>query len=584
MTVKPGDSSRLNKVYGISTMVTGTTEELTAFNKPLPSGTAVYNSDTRELKISDGTHAPSTLVDHVHNAYAPRVHSHLYGTNIPWHVANPKLWLTDDLANHPELVALDGSELTDEEGQDLALVYPGSTLITPKIESMQGGGFANGLLKLSVSSAIGDYYGSNIFNDEITLSNFANSRDQWLTGATDLDAEQTVTIEFTGAWTYRPTSYMIVPAAGTSELIYARRPTPKHWVIEGLKDDAWNTISEVTDYTDWLPFTAREFKIEGLEVYTKIRLRIIEWNAGDEISEDTTVTTSLYTGLRRFWVFGRKTDTFHLPNIESPHPSFSWVVPRTPFNTGLKHEDVGDIGTTAVAAINLPSYRLPTDGRQVHQEVYSLLHAAIGFTYDPEYTPDSATTSSGVVDPAGSWTVDGYDPDVAAFVEYAITEDTLLSSYTIKLSETQAHPSTWTVEVQKADGTWMTCDSHEDVSIEDFNNVGGTFHLMNLKDVDYTDPVTKMRLNILAWHEERSALGYESITFYAHPKGLFYLPNVSLSNMTTYIVANNTADDVSADVIQRLQQNVIELAQSLSDLQNQVTEHDVTIPKPEDDA
>ena len=47
-----------------------------------------------------------------------------------WFVGNPRLWWKDDLKNHPELVALDGSYIDGKLAKNLRKVYPYGELIS----------------------------------------------------------------------------------------------------------------------------------------------------------------------------------------------------------------------------------------------------------------------------------------------------------------------------------------------------------------------------------------------------------------------------------------------------------------------
>ena len=355
MSIIPGNRNHLNNIKGVSQIMQASSDLLAQIGRPFPSGVPIYNTDTRKLAISDGISIPSALEDHQHAAYAPRVHSHMFGTNIPWYVSNPKLWYTDDLKNHPELIPLDGSELTDEEATELSKIYPGSKILTEKVNNLTKSGYENNFMTATVDTSKGYYFGSNLFNDPLDLTNFQKTTDQWLTGDTELESEHTVTISFKGGHSYRITSYWLMPAAGLANTVYTKRPTPKSWVLEGsVNGSDYVTIHSVNNYNDWTPLTYQVFETTGTESYSYLRLRITAWNAGDAVSEDTTVTTSLYSGLRRFYVFGRKPNTFNLPVLKSPSDEFTWVVPRSSLNTGLKHEDVGDIGQTASMTEILP--------------------------------------------------------------------------------------------------------------------------------------------------------------------------------------------------------------------------------------
>lgn len=572
MTTK-GNKYKINKVSGVTGLLYGSQDAINTYGRILDKGVPIYNTDTREFKIGDGETAISALKDHVHKAYAPVVHSHLFGTNIPWHQANPKLWYRDDLVNHPELIALDGSELTDEEAEGLSTVYPGSKLLTETVRNLTANGYENNFVSMKVDVSTGDYFGANLFNDEIDLTNFSKSTDQWLTGSTDLSTEHSVTITFKGGYVYRPTEYWMIPAAGTATQLYATRPTPKDWVLEGsVNGSAWVKIDERTNYTDWEPFSVRTFKISSLEEYSYLRLRITAWNAGDDLTEDFAETESLFTGLRRLWIFGRKPNTFSVPNIPSPSDEFVWVVPKKALNTGLKHEDVGDIGYTALPQDKLPLYRLPADGTAHKISEYELLYSAIGHEHDPEI-PYEATTSTGTVDT--SWDMGTDDYSIAGYVTFQ-TGETMVSGYTWDATG-YASPNTWTLEAKTdSDTDWTTLQSFTDVSAEDFQATNGVFSLDTItEEKNYT----QYRLNVVEWNIDNDSFGYAKFTLHGHPANNFYVPRVESPGLTAYIVARNTADDVSADVIQRLQQNIVDLSNALTSLQNQVNNLDTSIKK-----
>lgn len=582
MSIKPGNRNRLNHVTAVVQVLHGSDDEIRSVNRALPKGTPIFNTSDSSLKISDGITFPRSLSDHKHTAYAPVAHGHLFGANIPWHLGNPKLWYADDLVNHPELVPLDGRTLSDADAASLSKVYPGTKLVTPEITTANGTGGENSELVMSVDIFKGDYFGKNIFNDVLTQASVVDTLDQWLTGDTDLNKEHSITVNFKGNLTYRITEYWMIPASSTGTLIAAHRPTPNSWVLEGSnEDDVWATIDSVEGYTDWEIFTHRRFTTSDMHDYAKIRLRITKWNAGDDVTEDFETTTSLYTGLKRLWIFGRQPNSFNLPEVPSPHPDYVWVVPKDDLNTGLKHEDVGDIGVSAVLPDLLPSYRVPTDGRQLKQENYPELYAAIGHNCAVPVAA-ALTTNNGSINNTGAWTKDDSDPIIAAYVEISFAIDNpVISSYQITLGEDHATPASWILEAANGDD-WVTIQSFSDVTPEEFQAVNGTFRI----DTDFESTTeiatfTKYRLNFVLWNEDGTSLGTDSITFCAHTKGNFQVPTYTAENgVTTYIVAMNTADDVSADIIQRLQKNVIDLSNAVASLQQQITDRDETIDKP----
>lgn len=566
----PGKAGILNKLKGLSSVVMATTAEINAAGHALPKGVLIYNTDTGELKVNDGVLAPDQLSDHKHPyTYAPLIHSHMFGTNQPWLVTNPKLWYRDDLVNHPELVPLEGGDTSSDQATELAKYLPGTRLLTNPTPTMSGSGFENNELTLSVDTSAGDYLGGRLFNEELTISNFAQLADQWLTGDTGLTGEHTVTVQFKNGRTYRPASYWIIPAAGVSEKVMLLRPTPKNWVFEGDPGDGkWETIDQQTNVTTgWEACTLRTFEVSTTKAYSGLRLRITEWNAGEE--------EGLETGLRRLWIFGRKPGVFSLPDIPSPHPDYVWVIPYANINTGLKHEDIGDIGTTGIPSNLLPAYRLPTKGQKVAITDYEELFAVIGNQYSPTVTPSAITPSEGEMSGA-AWNAGFAETDAVAYVDFTVAAG-MLSAYTLDISGYR-HPLSWTVEAKTSTGSFVTLQSFTDVDPTDFDTAGGHFSIdTTIDDGDYTT----IRINFLEWEESSDPIGFAGCNLQMRTSGQFYLPNITTEGATTtYIVARNTADDVSADIIQRLQQNVIDLANDLAALQNQVNNLDESIDKP----
>lgn len=556
MTIPTGNNRSLNRLKGISTAFTVSADDIARINTVLPKGTIVVNSDTHEVKIADGVSQISALTDHSHpNTYSSLVHTHMFGTNQPWLISNPKLWYRDDLVNHPELIVLDGSEISPDRATDLARVFPGSKLITTPLEHLSGSSFENDHVSLVADSYTGSYLPSNLFGDELSISNFSKVLDQWMTSSTNLESTHTLTVTIKGGFTYRPTEYWVIPAAGTGTNVLATRPTPRDWTFEGSNDnETWTALDTHTDVesSTWEACTVRTFSINTLENYAYFRLQITKWNAGETGAEEI--------GLRRFWIFGRKNGVFSLPNIESPDPDFVYVVPTSNINTGLKHEDIGDIGNTGIAPNLLPQYRLPTDGSTVTIAAYENLYAVIGHNFDPQLTlPTNRSSGTSLARSEAVW------------YEYDLATPSMLSSY--QLTATDSVPTSWIVEGKLADGSYVALQSITDLSEANFNAVNGKFSLdTNATEQNYV----AIRINVLSWGEGAT---YEvsSTTIWGHGAGEFYLPNISLSGVTTYIVAENQADDVAADIIQRLQANIVTLTTALATLQNQVNSLDPNI-------
>ena len=564
MPLTPGDNGRKNPLIGVGTALRASSSEISAYNETLKVGSLVYNTTTRELKVADGLTPLASLPDHEHpHTYAPVIHSHMYGANQPWLVSEPRLWYFDDVENHPELVALDGSELDDEKAEQLSEVYPGSFLLSKSGLTLTSNGFENSMLTLTADEWETDYFAGNVFNDELTVSNAYKMQDQWLTTSSSLSTTHTLTVTFKGGHTYRPTEYWIIPAAGTSTAVVARRPVPKSWTFEGSNDGStWTVLDTHTDVaaSTFEPLEVTTFAVSTNDSYAYLRLVITAWSEGDE--------EGMECGLRRLWIFGRKQGVFTLPNITPPSDEFVWVVPYKNMNVGLIHEDIGDVGRTALTSENLPAYRLATDGASYAVTAYPELYASIGHTCD-HLTASSATTASDGAFTGDDWTVNTTDPATAVHVDYTLG-GAMPGFYKITAGE-HKYPLSWVIEGIDSSGNYTTLQTIEACTAEEFEAANGTFYLdTNLTDAAYTT----IRLNVLSWNSGQAGnIGYDKIEWYTHVVNQFYVPTMTsdIAGTIPYIVADHTATDVSSAVIQRLQQNIIDLTSLVGSLQDQLT-------------
>lgn len=573
-TTTKGSASKLNYVKGFGGVISATDTEISSLNQPVVKGAPIYNTDTGRLVISDGVTPPAALPDHKHDGYSPVVHSHMYGANQPWFMANARLWYSDDIANHPELVALDGSEIADDKAEHLSTVFPGTKLLTKAVTTMTSAGFENDDLTLSVDNFVADWPASKLFGscDFSDIGNMiANNTDQWLTSSTDVNATHTLTVKFKGNFKYRPGEYWVIPAAGTLEMPFKSRPTPNTWVFEGSDDgETWTTLDSHSGVTadDWPLFTIQTFTVDTTESYSQLRLKITAWNAGDD---GTTA------GLKRFYIFGRKQGVFCLPDVPSPIASFSWVVPYKNMDVGLVHEEVGDIGRTSLLPENLPSYRIPTDGSAITKTSKPLLYASIGHSCDHRVAPSAVTVSTGTYKSDSGWNTGLTDITTAAYMDLTLESGMCLGGYLLDCSTTSI-PSRIVIEGVKSDGTYETLQTIEEITEDEFNACGGLFMLdSTTADGEYT----KYRLNVVNWHPA-DTLGITKITVLVHPKDKFYVPDITdntVDGVYNYIVADNTATDVTPNIIQRLQQNIVDLTSAIASMQNQLNNLDSSITK-----
>ena len=569
-----GSSSKMNKVTGISSVICSDSTEINGIQKPVRKGVLVFNEDTRELKLSDGVIPPAALRDHRHPfTHAPLVHSHMHGANEPWLMSNPRLWYANDVPNHPELIALDGSDISDDRAEFLSQIYPGVRLVTTPLATLTNNGFENDDIILNVDNFKGDYNGGRLCGNLLDISSFATITDQWLTSDSSLTTEHTVTLEFKGGYSYRPTQYLVCPAAGTSENVFQRRPTPKAWALEGTNDDiTWDILDSHSDEPDnsWAPCAMRVFDVSTLNTYKKIRLRISEWNPG--------YSPDLETGLRRFYLFGRKNGVFSLPDVPAPHADFVWVVPCRNLNVGLKHEDIGDINYTAILPEHLPSYRILADGRELPKAALEneLLFATIGHRFDKISFLSNFSASEGTISNVGTWNAGFTDIHNPSFIE-ADFASAMVGGYKLYLGDYRC-PKTWTVEGWNG-SAWVLLQSITDMTQELFMSINGQFWIdTTVEDLS----LEKIRFNFLEWNEDDiSDIGIQMVEIYTHPVGKFYIPSVPpQGDSVAYIVRNNTVVDISPSIIQRLQSNVAALSTAYADLSNRVDSIDPTIDQP----
>lgn len=554
MTVKTGNANTPNVISGIGSAMVTTRAALENFRDPFQRGSMLYTTDDGRLVVGDGTTPPASLPDHKHAAYAPVVHSHTYINNDAWLPSTPKLWYRDDLEHHPELIALDGQEIPADQANILSQYYPGSMCITEPCTSFSINGDSNDAMIVTGSSSSDYCIPGRVFGDPIEIEDIAKTLDQWIIGTAGADA--ILTIVFKNGFTYVPTEYWMIPAAGTMEAPLKSRPTPNTWRFEGSIDNGntWTTIDSHEGVTEnWIPLAVTKFTFTNSTAYNALRLVITSWNG---VADET-----LLGGLRRFWVFGHKEGTFLLPKLEAPSDEFAWVVPFTSSNQGLRHEDIGDLGISSCLPENLSAYRLKADGSVYNKSTYPTLFASIGYTNDKVLTNPTVVTSSGVFSNdvyeaviSGSETLD------PVYLEFDGNNECLGRFEFINNGGSNT-PMSFLVEgYTSSTDTYTTITQIIRIPNDDFVAANGNFFL----DTNITDTVyDKIRITITEWHELNSTVDL-TIRLYTHPKDKFYIPDLSgvaPEGCFYYIVANNTASDVSSLVISELQANVATLTE-----------------------
>lgn len=563
-----GNRKTRNYITGIGSALTTNSEEMIQHNVILPRGSILYNEDTMQLSIADGKTPSQSLPDHVHRNYSPVWHSHITSANEVWRISEPRLWYTDDLHNHPELLALDGSEIPEDKAVHLSKVYPGTTLLTTPCERMDQDGFQNNTITLSVDEFQSEFVGGRLTGEAIDTENMLIYTDQWLTNTTNVNKAQSIVIKFKNDYTYIPNEYWIIPAAGVSSAPLKDRPTPRNWTFEGSNDgEHWDVLDERTDVleTEWHPLTINLFKLSVIpDAYSYLKLNITKWN--------TNTGDPLETGLRRFWVFGNKVGVFTLPNLESPDDSFSWVVPYKDLDVGLRHEAIGDVGMTSASPENLPRYRLPADGKSYYRESYPELFNYTGFSQDNECTITTMIASGGSVLKDNKWEIAITDKHQAAYIEIYPNwdSDDAMGGYYIGQSNTNV-PLAWIVEGTVDGSEYDTLQLIQNTTSEDMAAQNYKF----LLDKTITDKhYTRIRITFTEWATANSRATIQ-FKLFAHKLNHFYVPNITIEGSGEcypYVVCNNTAEDVSSEVIANLQNNVAKLTKMVADLQNTVNE------------
>ena len=526
----------LNSLSGIVTLpVTSGKDTLTA---PVPEGMCMIKDGMLLIASRPGLHM-SNMEDHRHPNLSLATHTHTVSDNNPWMMCNPQLWYYPDVKNHPELIVLNGQELDEESAKNISKYYYGNRTLTEPVE-FRGGSFENTEVVLTVSTYTGLNTPDKLFGPDVDITNGFNFDDQWLTGDGDLQAEQKVEITFKGSIKYLPKAYRMVPASGTPLAEVRKAPSPKNWVVEGLVGEDWVELDKRENITEWTLLTPVDFDIKTEQLVTAMRLRITEWNAGATVENGT-----LATGLRRFYVFGRKEGKFSVPDIKSPDEEFVWVIPKDNLNIGLKHEDVGDIGV-ALAGSTLPAYRKWCTGEYLDANIYPLLDNVLRGKFDKENTVTESTTEG-------------------TATKYTVARSEVLSGYTFTLTPSKKKPVSWTLVGINDSGTTTvlhTVTNLQGVVVDD------TTYSMQVDNNKIA--YAKYQLTISAWSEEGTG---EEITpqFYTHPTGKITLPHFApQDNLAYYIVADLCVTDVSAEVIAALQKNVVDLATTCSKLQEQI--------------
>lgn len=523
---------------------------------PIPAGVLAFDSTTKELKVCNGTHNFLNTESHCHPfQYSPLGHSHYFGYDQKWFRVNPRLWLTADLVNHTELIPCSGQIVTGDVANSLSEIYTGSVQISPTLLAN-----TTDILTVSASSEYSESYAAyKLFGPELTTENYFLTNDQWV--ATAEDTAWTITGIYTGNPTYRITSYHLYTRLGQNDTPFKLGPTPRSWELLGTTDGgtSWISLATVTDAEPWNLGSGREYPVDNVTAVNGFQLHITAWYPGDD--------PTLNPGLKRFFVFGRQTDIFNMPNIPSPHPDFTFVVPYTDLGIGMKHEEVGDIVYTITPQpLTMPN-RILLDGRTVKRSLEPDLFAVVG--YDQDQINDLVGVIPTVAEPHTTSIVDQsihLDSEATDGSEVILSFTSLsgkISQYYLAPKTGGAQPVHWTLEVY--DGTnWTVLHDHT------FDSETDSYGWWPV--TDYEAVVEQSyRLTILTWSE--GVLGVDPIQFKTHPTDYFYLADLVVTDDSKlpYIVSKVRVEDVNDDIVARLQNNVAAIADLLVSAQARIT-------------
>lgn len=558
-----GSNSKKNTATLLTNVPADTDANLRAMTKPIPSGVPVYNTTTQELKIGCGQTFDLTPPHKHPNQYSNIGHDHMGGFDEKWFSTMPRLIQRKALSRFPELIPLEGQVLTGEAAASLEEIYSESVRINPIITD---GDITT--VQVTASSVDDNLYAWNIFNKPIDVENVHWVSDQWITAAGATAG--TLTIEFKGLDTYIFDGYDIISRLGHVSAPFMDAPSPKNWTVEGSLDGTnWFMIETILDEPKWQTGEDRSYDTpEPVEVKF-IKFTFSTWY----MTEDTTLTP----GLKRLYLYGRNKNTLVMPNVPAPK-GFVYVVPFKDLGIGMKHEEIGDIVYMTKDTKVTPINRVPVDGRVLNVYIEPDLHGLIQYEYDHAdpltgvivTTPDSHAISNvnGVI----SWNSD--QTDGIAVVEYFEIAGlgNIPSAYALYPKPDGAKPTHWLVEGY--DGSqWHTLhDKVFDINTESY----GKFKLAIVPD---SVTIFKYRISVISW-SGTGTIGLKDVQLYTHPRNQYYIPTIAFNptdQLIPYIVTRVRTEDVTADIVLRLQNAVATLTNTLIDVQGRLSALEIPV-------
>ena len=533
--------------------IADTTENWKQRVVPIPENHFAVDVTKRIIKIGDGIKPFTNLMNHTHDEqYSSLAHHHYFGYGEKWMRTKPALWLRSDLPNHPELVELNGQYLDDERAAKLIDLYVSEGRISPVATSMSSEHY-----EVTASSTSPLCLPYRAFGDSITMNNFLNALDQWVTEHTGEDTEEWLSLEIKGSALYSLTAYVMVARCGTPMEPFIPSPSPKSWQVEVSEDGSvWESIDTVIDAPVWSTNEQRSYVLTGPVKDTRfMRIRITQWH----IPENSNCVQEV--GLRRIAFYGRRAGGFVLPNLPSLHPDFAWVIPIDDIGIGMKHEEIGDTGITYNTMPLLPKNRIIADGRQLliaeNEQLYGCFYQA----YAKPIAPKEMSSNIGVTDitNAEQLIIDVFNTEESHTVPFKcdMSFDDIVHLGKISISFGNANCVAKNLE-------WVY-----------FTDTGDRVTLMSVIDntKNYLEviipghlEIAQLSLIVHKWSSDIAPITKILISLHGSEKGYFYLPDLtqSDSNGTPYIVTAVRTEDINSKVVLDLQQVVSDLQKQLA--------------------
>ncbi len=548
----PSEVEVVDELYILHKQVADTSQNWALNNVEIPSHVLAIDTDKRIIKIGEGKSWSETR-NHSHDdQYSGISHSHYFGYSEKWFRACPRLWYRNDLEHHPELIPLDGQELSEELAFYLSEIYTSIVPIHPLADTLDTETY-----QVSMSSANPLCLGYKAFGPNITMDNLLNTTDQWTTGTTGANTPEWLALDLKGDVAFTLHTYALVARGGSPTAPFASSPSPKSWVVEAALDEGdWEVVDSQTTDTAWAPNEVRYFYLDTISnPANKFRITINEW----WVPEGVGVIEEL--GIRRWYLGGKKIGSFIMPKVVSPHPDFSYVVPINDSGIGMKHEEIGDVGYSVTRLPLIPSNRIILDGRTVSIEAEPELYAVCGQKYADEIFP-----AIGANIELGTGTGEGNVPYTQ---DITFSESVIIGQYGIG-SSSGVYPASWSLEAL-VEGIWYDVERVVDDMTTAFK----------VRDVYINNHASDTyRLIITKWTENVSQIGTVFLSFRGSATGTFKVPNKleeAPVDMVPYVVSKVRTEDINSSVVLELQNALLSTQQQLAIIMDRLIQNETEL-------